>query len=589
MRLLKFFETVTLFEAAIDRYLQPFERIIQLANELDPAKGEAMAQWANTEASWAISTLRKDDKIQWYLRFAKAYLLHKLYVHAEMVAGERDPSKAPVAQQVERAYQKFASTMSKKMGIAVTDVPVYGEQVSYKSDFKRRMEHFMSLDLDGIENTILSWQKPQEVWAAWTPIERDWQEKASKLVDIDHDDTETIIKFPDGSEWINLNKPYCDLEARAMGHCGNAASYTENDTVLSYRTIEKTPKGEMWKPRLTFILDTTNGLLGEMKGRANQKPSPKYHGVIMDLLRHDIVKGIKGGGYEPKKNFSMEDLPEDVHDKLIDEKPGLASIKHDYKKRGMTNELMTRIVSKWDDTGVRDELTYDAKSKTFVISTVDNLKDIVSEVAGDQGKYVMDVLDGTEYIEGYTDGAPIEDLWNDLPNRVIDSVGNWLFENYTDAIEEWKEEYDTEFTTNDADEVWQVMDEFADDAFQEIRMALDRGWETGQRYGMEKEMFEAVESWVESLPNGEGFNISLVPGFKDSDAKQEIHIGEEDVIEIVTDFADALEYQGEFMAFMKSDGGLEEIEQPYYGWGHGEFDNEAAIEDASEQIAEIVG
>jgi len=38
-----------------------------------------------------------------------------------------------------------------------------------------------------------------------------------------------------------------------------------------------------------------------MKGRGNDKPAPKYHPYVVELLRHHLIRGIKGGGYAGKQ------------------------------------------------------------------------------------------------------------------------------------------------------------------------------------------------------------------------------------------------------------------------------------------------
>ena len=53
-----------------------------------------------------------------------------------------------------------------------------------------------------------------------------------------------------------------------------------------------------------------SGFLGEMKAAGNQKPRDTLHPYIMDLLLSDMVKGIKGAGYLPERNFSVFDLNE---------------------------------------------------------------------------------------------------------------------------------------------------------------------------------------------------------------------------------------------------------------------------------------
>jgi hypothetical protein len=73
---------------------------------------------------------------------------------------------------------------------------------------------------------------------------------------------------------------------------------------------------------LTFILEP-DGTLGEMKARGNNKPAPKYHPQIMQLLLSNIVKGIGGMGYLPDMNFSVFDLDDQYLRILDSKKPNL--------------------------------------------------------------------------------------------------------------------------------------------------------------------------------------------------------------------------------------------------------------------------
>jgi len=126
----------------------------------------------------------------------------------------------------------------------------------------------------------------------------------------------TIIQFPDGWKWIDLQKSHCDLEAKAMGHCGNTKGITDpNQNILSLRNPNNVPY-------LTFI-DLGNGNLGEMKGRFDNKPEKKFHPYIIELLKHPTIKKISGGGFAPDKNFSLSDLPPNQKQELLDSKPDL--------------------------------------------------------------------------------------------------------------------------------------------------------------------------------------------------------------------------------------------------------------------------
>lgn len=115
-----------------------------------------------------------------------------------------------------------------------------------------------------------------------------------------------------GWKWVDLEKGYCSQEAKAMGHCGNSGA-GQGDNIVSLRDSEG-------YAHLTFIIN--DGSLGESKGRANNKPSQKYHKPIMELLKSKHIETIKGGGYAPENNFDFHDLHDD-HKKELDHKPNI--------------------------------------------------------------------------------------------------------------------------------------------------------------------------------------------------------------------------------------------------------------------------
>ena len=125
-----------------------------------------------------------------------------------------------------------------------------------------------------------------------------------------------FLDLGNGMAWWNLGVPSCNEEGAAMGHCGNAGNPQSGDEVLSLR---KEVGGGKYEPQLTFIKN--NGWLGEMKGRANQKPSKKYHNAISELLLHPEIKHIAGGGYAAEKNFELNDLDPELRQKVLSTKP----------------------------------------------------------------------------------------------------------------------------------------------------------------------------------------------------------------------------------------------------------------------------
>jgi hypothetical protein len=127
-----------------------------------------------------------------------------------------------------------------------------------------------------------------------------------------------------GWRWVHINRKYCELEAASGGHCGNVSG-NPDDNILSLRDPEN-------KVHLTFI--ENNGILGEMKGRNNSKPSPKYHNPIIELLKNNKILTIKGGGFLKDNNFSLDDLAN--KEELLTIKPEL-DIGKFYEKK-LSNE-----------------------------------------------------------------------------------------------------------------------------------------------------------------------------------------------------------------------------------------------------------
>ena len=583
MKLLEFLESVNLMEAAIDRYLKSVEPLIQTMATIDEANTKPLGDWLRAEVQWAFRVFGgNDDKIQWYMRFAKAQVLWRLRAVA-VAAAERDPNNAPLVQQTERMYNKVAGQMSNKMGIDRDSVWSVAGSVT-AGNFHSQMEHFMSLGLPGIENTVFGWHKPEDIIAVWTPIERAWQENASQIVDpaYDEDDeitVEVIKQYPGGAQWVDLKRPYCTTYGNAHGTCGNSASWTEHDTSLIYRTPEKNEtSGEMWwKPRLFFVLDQRHGLLGETKGRVNQKPSAKYHDVIIDLLRDPRVKGIKGGGHNPHDNFFMDDLPEDIMEKLIEEKPGLATPEYDYKKRGMTQELLTRIDAMIDSINITVP-EYDKDNRTFNIdmdSTDPN--ETLGEIGGDHGKWVASVLTGDNYDDNdYHSGDSYlrKDILNGISSNDLKALGEYLMEEYPDEIEEWKEAEDEDFSVTSVDDILSFVVKFDIDS---VTTALDRAEETGHRYGAENEMHETAKSYMEDLPNKHELNLSIPYEW---DKPVHLQMDEDSMIDVVTNHLDQLEYASEWMEFFE----IKEMDGPYHGYSG--YDEKAAIGEFPDRLSE---
>lgn len=146
-------------------------------------------------------------------------------------------------------------------------------------------------------------------------ITNDRQSRKRKMTDPDFG--EVIYDYGD-KRWEYLNMPCSEKEALLGGHCGNVPGALPTDRILSFRVKTKIGKKYYWVPKLTFILKLSalkgskkigskskiDGMLGEMKGSYNSKPTAAMKPYIMDILIHPYVSGIVGGGYHKENNFN---------------------------------------------------------------------------------------------------------------------------------------------------------------------------------------------------------------------------------------------------------------------------------------------
>jgi len=224
-----------------------------------------------------------------------------------------------------------------------------------------------------LQNFVWGYQTPEQLIAQLGEIEQDWQTnrpddaRGMKPTEESYDNAEKIMEFPDGMAWWNLGVGGCPLEAKSMGHCGNGFG-NPGDQVLSLRK-RMNIQGEMQDvPFLTFILDK-RGNLGEMKGRNNDKPVPRYHPYIIALLEKpaDItgISGIKGGGYKPENNFSLKDLDEQTRERLLAANPNLLTLAEKIERFGITSEVVKELRKDAYSAGVDPGHVFDIKKENF--------------------------------------------------------------------------------------------------------------------------------------------------------------------------------------------------------------------------------
>ena len=319
-----------------------------------------LRQEITRDINWARKTLRKNDRIIWFLRWSKIWYQLSGGIWA---GGRADSSLSGALQQYNQRFQ------TGYVAGELRSPPVMIVQ----------LEHFLSLPIPEIQNYVFRTESPRQLFELFTGYEAVWRqriEEEKSLITPEPED-EILISFADGYAWWLLPRGGCPVEAEAMGHCGNVPSQRPGDQILSLRRQVRRGDVIRWYPVATFILDD-DGKLGEMKGRGNDKPAAKYHPYIVDLLRHHLIQGIKGGGYMPENNFSMSDLDPQTREQVIADKPELKGLLGYYEEEGMTERVLDMLETSLHERDLPDYERFDPVKRDFILSTHRDLAHFVS-------------------------------------------------------------------------------------------------------------------------------------------------------------------------------------------------------------------
>lgn len=185
---------------------------------------------------------------------------------------------------------------------------------------------------------------------------QNWHAQLEKLQGgaIKDEDGEIIMTFPDGFYWINLGKSRCEKEAEAMGHCGSGRG-----TLYSLRRDKH--------PYVT--LDLVDGIIGQIKGRANTKPKKEFHQYIIPFLMDDNIRvRWLESSYQPHTDFSLNDLTDEQLMEILRKKPILFRHSKDAVKRlskfskPVVNDILDiapGVFTEIDQTGLWDAAQID--------------------------------------------------------------------------------------------------------------------------------------------------------------------------------------------------------------------------------------
>ena len=447
---------------------------------LDPKFKSPSNTFIDDNIRWAKGVLKKQDRIVWFLRFEKLALMSK-----------EDP------EDFKKEFEKIKSNPSKDFLTRPTSNHQHGlpqrftwqkfveDPFIYCHRLTLNLEHYIGQEeeIPEFKNIIFKYQTPEELFGEFSGLELEHRDKVAdekRLIPLEETD-KIIIKFPDDYAWIDIDKSYCEKEGQAMGHCGNVeGKHRTTDRILSLNKIIKKGNITYRQPHLTFIL-MEGGILGETKGRANERPAEKYYKYIIPLLeKTDLIKGANPeAGYLPSSNFHLSDLPEEEFKRLLKLNPALGTLDDVQKEFGIDSKEYKTAADKL----LQLRFSKIPDSPYYILNKYQSLEDLISDLpfskttldllhrmeSGDQDdydylihsipeeKYIRDDiqlylddelepkvaeyygLDSDNYDPDELYDKVIEDtdLMNEIQNVYVDSLSGSLSDNQYRAVIEW--------------------------------------------------------------------------------------------------------------------------------------------------------
>jgi len=306
----------------------------------------------------AKQKLVRDDRVVWYLRNYKLSLLGKL--------AKKAPNDENAVRLIEQELKKFNRKANTNHTIATI------KQYPNIDQLLTNIQHYLSMGVFKINEYKFEYQQLNEVLKTFD----DWEAEhiAAKSSDrlISEQNEKVFLDLGDGWVWFDLNRPYCSVEGKKMGHCGNEPDMKDsNQTILSLRQKVKQGKKIFWQPHATFIYFKNQQKLGQRKGIDNYKPSKQVEPQIVKLLKDPRIKGFNkptSTHHWAHEDFDIEELDADTKKSLYDVNDSYQTLRYRIAKNGVTDKVLS-FLDNMEDVERTKEL--DALPK--------NLKDMILE------------------------------------------------------------------------------------------------------------------------------------------------------------------------------------------------------------------
>ncbi len=353
MRLAKVFQIQQLYEGASD-----YEAILKnFPYDLIPSDNLIFVRERfKDELRWAKETLKRPDRVIWWLKFIK-FVYYTAFIKNAPKKFQIDPDAEP---EPDPPVPNFAKAMIAKTPAYNDYIVAVGHINTTVGSYKHRFAHYMGIDDPRIQSYHWTHETPGDLDDKFKKWEDEYAQQEGRRLAPDASHT-VIMKLGD-LVWLNLNKAACADEGQAGRHCGNSPRRGSNDRILSLRRLVKGGKQEVC---LTFVMEE-DGFLGERKGFANNNPDPKYHRAIVELLKQPFIKGMKGGRWATSNDFKLTDLSPELAEELYQARPDYFTFWDVLKIFKDNKERFWAILAAQSPKGIPDELLFRIKDEKVV-------------------------------------------------------------------------------------------------------------------------------------------------------------------------------------------------------------------------------
>lgn len=413
-----------LSEGRLDRYMT----MIRTFPGFSHGDKDVNAIWVKSLKE-IIGMLKREDAIMWWLRHAKA----------KAIVDDKNKDHENAAE-----YAKWLKDFKKSFGY--TD----DKEFNHPKMTALKLSHYLSLPIPEIENVRFKDQKLADMFNKFAEIEKKWiSDDGNQYFDVTDDlqsgDLKQFIEFSDGYAWFYFENESCNREAEAMGHCGNRHTSNTNERIMSLRKVKKVGKRTFVRPSLTFIYDYKKKTLGEMKGRANEKPKAEYHDKIIALLLNKTypIDAVIGGGYAPEKNFSLNDLTDSQLKHLLGSRPELETL--DVAIRLNDGKIDEHIIDKYV-SDYKHSINIGHDGEYVKIESGKSIRALMDDLAQHANGKLEDLFSLLAVDDFKDEGFRMRQVFDDLAHasimRLPEKYKDWESLKYLNGfIRDWKKKF----------------------------------------------------------------------------------------------------------------------------------------------------